>query len=56
MDNIVHRGMGSDLMALCGKIEGISGYDQVRLTYIDEQITCVNCLRIRINELKGKKK
>jgi hypothetical protein len=52
MEKIVHRGMGSDLMALCGKMEGISGYDQVRLTYVDDQITCVNCLRIRINELK----
>ena len=33
MENkIIHQGMGSDLMALCGEMKGISGVDQVKLT------------------------
>lgn len=41
----VHRGMGSDLMALCGAVDGASGHDQVKLTYRDEQVTCPSCRR-----------
>lgn len=41
----VHSGMGSDLMALCGKVDGISGHDQVMLTYKDDQVTCEDCRR-----------
>lgn len=41
----IHRGMGSDLMALCGRMEGSAGMDQVRLSYVDEQVTCVKCLQ-----------
>jgi hypothetical protein len=51
---LVHYGMGSDLMAYCGQMEGISGHDQVRLSYVDGQVTCVPCLRKRIQELKAK--
>lgn len=51
---VVHAGMGSDLMALCGKMEGTRGIDQVRLTYVDEQITCVECLQIKLKKLKEK--
>lgn len=47
-DGLIHRGMGSDLMALCGKVLGISGHDQVKLSYVDDQVTCVDCLRMRI--------
>ena len=54
MDGLIHSGMGSDLMALCGKMFGISGHDQVRLSYVDNQVTCVDCLRIRIKELRKK--
>ena len=50
-DGLVHRGMGSDLMALCGAMFGTSGHDQVRLSYVDGQVTCVACLRKRIDEL-----
>jgi hypothetical protein len=49
---IIHAGMGSDLMALCGKMEGISGYDQVKLSYANEQVTCPKCLQLIIKELK----
>ena len=48
----VHRGMGSDLMALCGEMKGISGTDQVKLAYVDEQVTCVECLQKRLSEVK----
>lgn len=54
MDGLVHAGMGSDLMALCGKMYGISGHDQVRLSYVDEQVTCVDCLRLRIKQEKDR--
>lgn len=52
MDGLIHAGMGSDLMALCGKMYGISGHDQVRLSYVDEQVTCLDCLRLRIKQEK----
>lgn len=48
---VIHRGTGSDLMALCGLVEGISGSDQVQLSYCDDQVTCVKCLQLRIKEL-----
>ncbi len=41
---LVHRGTGGDLMALCGKVDGTSGHDQVTLTYVDERVTCTDCL------------
>ncbi len=53
-DGLVHCGMGSDLMALCGKMLGISGHDQVVLSYVEDQVTCLDCLRIRVKELKTK--
>lgn len=51
---VVHAGKGSDLSALCGRMEGMRGLDQVRLTYVDEQITCVKCLQIKLKKLKEK--
>ncbi len=53
-DGLVHCGMGSDLMALCGKMLGISGHDQVVLSYVEDQVTCLDCLRIRVKELRKK--
>jgi hypothetical protein len=49
--SVVHRGMGSDLMASCGTVHGISGDDQVRLTYVDEQVTCNKCLELIAEEI-----
>lgn len=49
---MIHAGMGSDLMSLCGKMLGISGSDQITLSYIDEAITCVACLQIRLKKEK----
>ena len=48
---IIHRGNGSDLMSLCGKTLGTSGRDQIHLSYIDDQVTCLDCLRLKIKHL-----
>ncbi len=48
-EKTVHAGMGSDLMALCGKVEGVvSGVDQVTLSYVSDQVTCQDCLRMKL--------
>lgn len=47
-DGLVHRGTGSDLITLCGTMLGTNGTDQVVLSYVDDQVTCVNCLRLSI--------
>lgn len=49
--DVVHFGMGSDLMALCGAVRGCAGHDQVKLSYVAAQVTCVDCLRRRVEEL-----
>ena len=54
MDGLIHAGMGSDLMGLCGTMFGTNGTDQVKLSYVDEQVTCVKCLRLRCKELRKK--
>ena len=48
---VIHCGDGSDLTSLCGTMLGTSGQNQVRLSYIDEQVTCVGCLLIKVNKL-----
>ncbi len=48
----IHAGMGSDLMALCGKVGGCAGHDQVRLSYVAEQVTCPDCLKSRCESLQ----
>jgi hypothetical protein len=53
-DGLVHAGMGSDLMALCGTMFGCAGHDQVRLSYIDDQVTCVKCLQLRCRKLSSR--
>lgn len=53
-DGLVHAGMGSDLIALCGKMLGISGIDQVLLSYVDDQVECLDCLRARCKQLREK--
>lgn len=53
-DGLVHAGMGSDLMALCGTMFGCAGHDQVRLSYVDSQVTCVKCLQLRCAKLQVK--
>ncbi len=40
---LVHAGNGSDLVAKCGAMRGISGRDQVVLTYNADQVTCPRC-------------
>jgi hypothetical protein len=50
MDGLVHAGTGSDLMALCGKMYGISGHDQVRRSYVDDRVTCADCLQVKVRE------
>ncbi len=54
-DEVIHRGMGSDLMALCGKVDGTNGHNQVKLSYVDDQVTCIACLHRRIKELSRNK-
>lgn len=56
MKDVIHCGWGSDLVALCGKMLGISGHDQVRLSYVADQVTCVDCLRIKVQQLKERVK
>lgn len=43
--DVVHAGT---LMAACGKVMGISGHDQVKLSYRDEQVICLACLRMKL--------
>lgn len=52
MDGMIHRGMGSDLMGLCGLVLGCNGSDQVKLSYVDEQVTCVACLQVLLKKLR----
>ncbi len=51
--SMIHAGMGSDLMALCGKVSGCAGHDQVILSYVAAQVTCPDCLKAQRDKLQA---